>query len=218
MYLLLIRPIITYAAPIWWNTNHTMSEKLRVLERKSIRACLYMYRSEHSEYQRRTSNTVLYAAEKIPRIDCSWIKLIRDYCSNIIKIENNIIRSLFLVGDNVNRQKQNGYLPPQAFLHCDASGIIQNECNILLLYHWRRNKADKRILLVRGDLITHPESFVGSTQILETDLSDFHRLDIQKYWWLSNDCPTIHALQQRKSRHLEHTRRNHRYHHLMLNA
>lgn len=90
MYLLLIRLILTYEASIWWNTNHTMAEKLRVLEKKCLRACLAMYSSEHSNYHGRTSNSVFYAAAKVPRIDYFWIQLIGDYYSKIISIDNDI--------------------------------------------------------------------------------------------------------------------------------
>lgn len=50
LYMLLIRPIITYAAPIWWNTNHTMMKKLRKLERQCLRVYLSMYRCAHSDF------------------------------------------------------------------------------------------------------------------------------------------------------------------------
>ncbi|OXU22510.1 hypothetical protein TSAR_012087 [Trichomalopsis sarcophagae] len=45
-YQALIRPIITYGCPIWYNISASLMEKIRVLERKCIRACLNTYRSE----------------------------------------------------------------------------------------------------------------------------------------------------------------------------
>lgn len=51
LYMLLIRPILTYAAPIWWDFNHTSGERLRCLERKCLRACLKLYRSQSSDWQ-----------------------------------------------------------------------------------------------------------------------------------------------------------------------
>ena len=40
LYLLLVRPIWSYAAPIWWNINVSAMETLRKLERRCLRACL----------------------------------------------------------------------------------------------------------------------------------------------------------------------------------
>lgn len=48
LYLLLVRPIITFADPVLWNLNHTVTEKIRVLERRILRACLLLYRTQAS--------------------------------------------------------------------------------------------------------------------------------------------------------------------------
>lgn len=42
-YLLLIRPILTYAAPIWWNVSASLIEKIRKFERNCLRASLHIY-------------------------------------------------------------------------------------------------------------------------------------------------------------------------------
>lgn len=42
-YQLLIRPIITYAAPIWWNVGPSVMESFRKFERSCIKACLGRY-------------------------------------------------------------------------------------------------------------------------------------------------------------------------------
>lgn len=43
-YLLLIRPILTYACPIWWTLGAAQTEKIRKFERACIRATLTLYR------------------------------------------------------------------------------------------------------------------------------------------------------------------------------
>ncbi|OXU23805.1 hypothetical protein TSAR_011986 [Trichomalopsis sarcophagae] len=45
-YLLLIRPIITYAAPILWNMSASLMEKLRKFERMCIRTALHAFRKD----------------------------------------------------------------------------------------------------------------------------------------------------------------------------
>ena len=55
-YQTLIRPIITYGCPIWYNIPASVMEKIRIFERKCIRACLSIYRSEYSGYRQYGKN------------------------------------------------------------------------------------------------------------------------------------------------------------------
>ncbi|CAG5071808.1 Protein of unknown function, partial [Cotesia congregata] len=93
-YQLLVRPILTYAAPIWWNSNPTTMEKLRAFERRCLRACTGLYRASKSNYQKFVSNEKLYEAADIPRIDNFIIKLVRDYFAKLPEINNEIINNL----------------------------------------------------------------------------------------------------------------------------
>lgn len=131
--MLLIRPIITYAAPIWWNTNHTSMEKLRILERKCLRACLRLYRSQSSNGQQFISNQYIYEQAEIPRIDQFIIKLTRDYFCKLPNIDNNVINAFSYRNVSISkRQLTIGYTTPQAFIYCDQNGLIQNDQNIPL--------------------------------------------------------------------------------------
>lgn len=76
-YLLLIRPIITYAAPIWWNMNAARRERIRKFERNCLRAALHIYRKIDSTHF--INNKTLYNLADIPRIDNHILKLTRDY-------------------------------------------------------------------------------------------------------------------------------------------
>jgi len=51
-YQALIRPIITYGCPIWYNISASLMEKVRVFERQCLRACLSTYRSASSNYKK----------------------------------------------------------------------------------------------------------------------------------------------------------------------
>ena len=55
-YMLLISPIITYAAPIWFNFSASMAEKFRKFERSCIRVCLGKYKTPESDYKKYYSN------------------------------------------------------------------------------------------------------------------------------------------------------------------
>ena len=111
--MLLVRPILTHAAPIWWNCNHTVMEKLRCLERKCLRACLGLYRSHYSDWQHYVRNQTIYETAEIPRIDSFILRLTRDYFSGLPNIDNAVIRSSSMQWDEVSkRQIAIGYVAP----------------------------------------------------------------------------------------------------------
>ena len=83
-WLCLIRPILTYACPIWFNLSASYMEKLRLLERKVIRASLFKYRSERDGFMKKVSNYELLNEAAIPRIDCFIINPVRRYIKNSI--------------------------------------------------------------------------------------------------------------------------------------
>ena len=60
LYKLLIRPILTYGCAIWFNISASTMEKIRIFERKCIRACLSKYRTPESNYTKNVSNHQLY--------------------------------------------------------------------------------------------------------------------------------------------------------------
>ena len=76
-YLLLVRPILTYAAPIWWNISASCMEKFRRFERSCLRTAVNLYRNESGE--RTISNAVLYNKAQIPRIYCFILKEVGDH-------------------------------------------------------------------------------------------------------------------------------------------
>lgn len=87
-YSLLIRPIITCGAPIWYNMNAAMMEKLRIFERKYLRTYLRSWRTSDSDYLHYTSNEATYNNANLPRIDNFIIKICRNYNASL-KASNN---------------------------------------------------------------------------------------------------------------------------------
>ncbi|XP_017892292.1 uncharacterized protein LOC108632312 [Ceratina calcarata] len=198
LYMILIRPIVTYASPIWWNINHTSMEKLRTFERKCLRACLSLYRSQQSNWLHYISNMTLYEQANITRIDIFIINLARQYFSKLPQNKNELIRSLAIISTAAaEEQMNNGYINPEAFIYCDKQGIIQNSLNIPILYHWRRNRANKRIAFKATDFILNPDKFAFSMRIPPTDFLNFARLNTAKYWWLSSEDDIIRELKSR---------------------
>lgn len=207
LYMLLIRPILAYAAPIWWNSGNSVIEKIRAFERKCLRVCLKINRSTHTDFQRYVNNKTLYDKADIPRIDHFILKLTRDYFSSLYLTGNNAIRYIASQPFHLSElQLRTCYILPQAVTYCDAKGLLQDANNVPVLYHWRRNKANKRITITLDNIQNNHEKFIGSTDIPNKDLLDFHRLKFQKYTWLNLECPHMQDLLQRK-RHLLARRR-----------
>ncbi|OXU29896.1 hypothetical protein TSAR_001059 [Trichomalopsis sarcophagae] len=119
-YLRLLRPIISYACPIWWNISASYMEKLRTFERK----CL-----------------------KSQRTDIFIIKLIRNHIKSAINNTNNrLIKGPFFPKDSyILNALSKGFVPPEAFLFLDLNKQIVNETGIPILYHTSRNLFNKKI-------------------------------------------------------------------------
>lgn len=161
--------------------------------------CLRINRSGHSDFQRYASNNILYNKAEIPRIDNFTIKLTRDYFSSLHLIDNTIIQSIKEHPiHSPEYQINSGYTTPQSFSFCDSRGLVQCGKNIPLLYHWRRNKANKRISFTLQDIAHNSENFIGAKDIPSKDYNDFHRLKFEKYSWLSFNCPHMRELNERK--------------------
>ena len=113
----LIRPILTYACPIWFNVSASQMEKLRFLERKIIRVSLFKYRDKDHNFMKKVSNFDLLNEAQIPRIDCFMIKLIRNHIKNSIgHRENNLIYGPY-------------FHKPQFHANSLKSGFIQQMCS-----------------------------------------------------------------------------------------
>ncbi|XP_017796810.1 PREDICTED: uncharacterized protein LOC108578067 [Habropoda laboriosa] len=147
-YKSLIRPILTYASPIWFNVSASTMEKLRVIERKCLRACLGKYRTPESNYTKLISNHKLYEYANITRIDLHILKLIRNHWANIRNVTNNslIYSSTYPNPQYHEKTRHTGYIPPEAFTHLDSQGYIQDKDNTPLIYHTTRKADNKKIL------------------------------------------------------------------------
>ena len=116
-YQTLIRPIITYGCPIWYNIPASVMEKIRIFERKCIRACLSIYRSEHSGYGKYVKNKKIYDLANIHRIDCHILKLTRNHFAQAAKIKKNslIFGCLYPNDAYFKNTLLTGYIPPKPF-------------------------------------------------------------------------------------------------------
>ena len=179
MYQSLIRPIITYACPIWFNISPSYMQKLRIFERKCLRSCTKLYRSSHSNYIKYVSNKKLYNAANIIRIDNFIIHLIRRHILRCTKCTvNNLIMGPCFPNDVYIVQCLNtGFVPPEAFIYLDKNGYIQNQDQVPLFYHRLRRATVKRVSLdTHGNDIYKYDCSIS--------LRDSSNAGRNNYWWL----------------------------------
>ncbi|XP_018303556.1 uncharacterized protein, partial [Mycetomoellerius zeteki] len=115
-YQLLIRSIIAYACCIWFNVSASIMERIRVFERKCLRACLNLNRTAESDYTKYVSNLTLYNTAKIPRIDNFMITLMRDHFAQACRIHSNSLVYCAIFPNEMYYSKtlDIGYIPPEA--------------------------------------------------------------------------------------------------------
>lgn len=191
-YMILIRPIITYASPIWWNMSASLAEKMRKFERHCLRVCLHLFRKPDSKQF--FSSKMLYDKANIPRIDSFITKLNRNYFAELKNIKNNFLQK-FLDNHNFSDEASTGSLPAHAFVYFDRKGYIQDTTNNHILYHYPRHQADKSIRFKLDNPQNLPIRYCRS--LPNCDLLDFHRIN-KKYWWLADDAKFLDEIRRRK--------------------
>lgn len=159
-YQLLVRSILTYAAPIWWNMNSSLMERLKRLERDCLRRCLGINRTSASNFKKRISNHKLYNTANIPRVDTLIIQITRDYFQKNTKSTNPLIYNNSIMStEEWNNNKLSGYIPPPGFTKCDAYGLIQTPNNIPSIYHRSRHCKNKKIDWTKDEFTTNPAAY-----------------------------------------------------------
>lgn len=193
-YQLLVRPLITYAAPMLWNMGPTVMKKYSRLERSALRACIRKYRKAETGYLERISNAKIYNMANLIRIDCFYLKICRNYYARFQDIGNPIMENLRCPRDEICEERcETGYLSPEMFIFCDKKGILQNEYNLPTIYHDKRHCTSKKIKLIKNKQGNISEF---SKALPRVDLMDKHRLSTD-YWWLQNDAKYIEEIRRR---------------------
>ncbi|CAB0041050.1 unnamed protein product [Trichogramma brassicae] len=125
-YQSLIRPILTYACPVWFNISNSLMEKMRIIERKILRTSTGLHRSEESNFTKRISNTQVYSAAAIPRLDTFIVKIVRQHIRNAMQVAtNNLISGPFFPKDSYHIHACNtGFTPPKSFQFLDENNFI----------------------------------------------------------------------------------------------
>lgn len=181
LYQSLVRPIITYGCPIWFNISPSYMEKIRKFERKCLRSCTLLYRTPNSDFMKYVSNRILYNTAQIIRIDNFIIQLVRNHIIKCFECdENNLIMAPYHINSEyIRKTLMSGFIPPEAFIYLDSKGLIQNDTGIPIFYHVYRRATNKA---VDGNLLSTDLRF--DTTISSRDIHERSVLDITKFWWI----------------------------------
>lgn len=132
-YKQLIRPIITYGFPTWFNAPKTRIEKIKTLERNCLRQCVNFIRTP-DEYKY-ISNSELYSRSNVIPIDSHMFGLCEKFVGNLQFIENPLIERIvegqnrFQYFDRCLQSKR--YLPVSGLTYYIAKGLVwQNDSEL----------------------------------------------------------------------------------------
>lgn len=182
MYTSMVRSIICYGAPIWFNISPSYMEKIRKFERKCLRSCTSINRSPSSNFRKYVSNKLLYKAVNINRVDNFIIKIIRNHIIKCTECNiNNLINAPYYVDESyISNTLETGYVPPEAFVYLDKMGYIQNSQGVPMFYHLYRRANVKAF---NSNIISNNEVRFDIS-VTQKDLDD--QSNIQKFWWINS--------------------------------
>lgn len=182
-YISLIRPILLYACPIWFNISPLYMEKLRIFERKCLRICLNKFLRVNAYSKKNVSNKVVYGEADIHRIDAQIIRQIRNYIQRSSENRtNSLIFGPYYPHDEYFKTCiLKGNVPPEAFVYLDKEGYILDSSGIPIIYHIHRKTSDKTFLHNKNNFTE--ENLRFNTDMPDRDIESFSK-SWKNYWWL----------------------------------
>lgn len=129
VYKQVIRPIISYGFPTWFQVSSANMEQLRILERKCLRyACNMGPVIDVRGFYRLSSNKEVYKTAGIERIDKFLVELGRNFTNNLENIDNNKIEQIRSRNEILNINQK--YISPKFFNFMYNNVFFNNDNNI----------------------------------------------------------------------------------------
>lgn len=142
IYKQIIRPILAYAFPVWFNISSCQMERIRTFERYILRLCSGINRQPirvgNNTYYKRYSNDYLYSNCQLERIDCYLIKSALNFIGNMQYINNEYIQNYIIQENEITAPITKKYLSPIYIKALNDLGYLH--INNKLLYYHRRYK------------------------------------------------------------------------------
>lgn len=130
------------------------------------------------------NNYKLYEEAKLLRI-FFILKLIGNHWNNIHKTTTNplITHTVFLNPLYFEHARHTGYIPLESFVYLDSEGLIQNDKNMPIIYHYNRKTFDKKIIY-NSNINVNDTNLRFMYKMSSIDVKDESRKNTKKYWWL----------------------------------
>lgn len=135
-YKQLIRPMITYGFPTWFNVSKTSMNKIRIFERKCLRQCNNIVRTPDDF--KFISNDELYARSRVVPIDSYMFGLCERFVDNLVMLDNSLIESVVRSQSDTRYFDQclqsKRYLPVSGLKYFVSEGLVWNSDGVLKFY------------------------------------------------------------------------------------
>lgn len=135
LYTAYLRPVLTYAAPVWLNPSNISScqiERLRVAERKLIRQTCNIRRKRHS--YKHISNKRVYDIYNRKRIDIRMIDFSIRFHEKNLESKNPLIKNLTKT-DNLNNTSDLTYKRSDYLYNLYLKNTLYNDNGIVTLFN-----------------------------------------------------------------------------------
>lgn len=138
-YKQIIRPILSYAFPIWFSISSCQMERLRKFERYILRICTGVYwQPIRDVFRKKISNSKLYNTCKIERIDNFLINSAIRFLDNTPNVDNALLLKYFEKENQIAFPFRERYLSPIHLNLLFKNSNLYTE-NKLLFYHRKFN-------------------------------------------------------------------------------
>ena len=141
-YKQIVRPLMSYAFPIWFGISSHQMERLRIWERRIVSACLNLKpRMHHSEVFRKPSCSIIYEKMCFERIDVFLMRTAIAFLQNSSNLRNSIVNNCLTNSYDLESVRCHRYLSPTDILTLRDAGLLYRD-DRLLFYHRRINSRD----------------------------------------------------------------------------
>lgn len=142
IYKQIIRPLISYAFPVWFGISSSQMERLRRWERRILVSCLRLQPTFAEDGTiRRPSCRTIYNSAGFDRIDVFLMNGALRFLERSASLDNGLVRDSLQLDTSLLRLLEDNYRPPVGLLTLDREGILYRDGK-LLFYHRRFGSFD----------------------------------------------------------------------------
>lgn len=141
LYKQIIRPVVSYAFPVWFTISSAQMERLRRWERSILNYCLGLRPTIRMDGTfKNPSCRVTYDQAGIDRIDRFLMRGALNFIETANHMENSLVLESLECPLNSNDIRTHRHLPPAVLPKLNDEGLLYNNDNKLLFYHRRYNQ------------------------------------------------------------------------------